>query len=506
MFRLVAATLTAAAAMLAAPNALACDCSKDQAQETESDAIFFGQVERVSRGGTDRATVAVEYISKGAVSRRTVVSTPGSAAECGVPFARGKDFYIFARKDGDDWHTTRCMGTRKRVENKLDDPALERADLTPKQRRALKRVKSMGDDFTPKPPPGAAERFDVSPPDAGFDDEDDARYPKHLADVMRRQNRLRPYSEARELADKYLPIIYEDAPPPTKYSDDAYRVLEAFYEAGDCQSVYEHAEKLEQYIGPFEIQVDRWRLHCKLIDGDFDAASEIADGLDARVGYDERTDGLLEELAEFAVDSDGGMSGDFAEYLRRSRDVDFVSEEQRLAVVRTLVDLHGDTELLRAPVALIATAQVLDSLDASSKSTRHTQGIAYFRAANLAEDTDRKSELMKRARVATQGKDFTLDALEYLVFDSLPPQRFVRDDVDDNQQADAEAREATNKPEKPEPRPVRVEPEPDIPEETFTANEDGLVKNWTMLAALGLGLIALLLVAIALGGSSSDDD
>ncbi|MGM0555758.1 MAG: hypothetical protein ACQEVA_05195, partial [Myxococcota bacterium] len=419
------AALAALVTLFAAPYAFACECF----EEPDADVVFFGEVTRVTDGETDRVRLEVEHIMEGFVPRRVEVTTPGTTDACGVDFKRGNSYFVHADRDGDSWTTSQCFGTTEHIDPKSDAQQLREAGVSEQKVAQLEKFQAMALDRAGRPAE-VDSRFDTAPPNARYGHAKSPPSLEFLGAALERPNELLPAWEAEELAEKYLPILYEDAPEPSRYADDAFRVLESFYASGDCLSLEEHAPRLDDYTGPYRVQVDRWRAHCALITGDFDHAQMLAERLENRVGYDERTDDMLVALATFGhsrAEDDKGQAS-FAAYLRSNRDIRFGNPSQRMDVMDILTDLLDDSQLIRSPFVLEATADVVESLP-DSENARRAQALASLRAAELVDDEAEKKALHDRARDALADDPDVLSAMETFVEEKIPDQTPEREEA-----------------------------------------------------------------------------
>jgi hypothetical protein len=490
MARQFSAILAALATIVIAPYAFACDCS-DAPEDT--DVVFFGEVSRVNAGATDTASMDVAHILEGHVTRRVEVATPGSPEECGVEFRRGQRYFVYADREDGTLTTNRCLGTKQHMDIFSKSGKLRSSGVSDRQIAQLKQLQalsghSVGTDDEAEP------RFDTSPPRANLQDEDSPPSLEVLGAALERPNALRPAREGRDLADKYLPFVYRDTPDADKYADDVYRVLESFYESGDCRSLETNAPRLDDYTGPYRIQVYRWLSHCALLGGDFERAQAMSEKLEPEVGFDAATDEMLGALAGFGQkkatpDADAGS---FEEHLRGTSEIKFASRAQRMHAMGALADLIAGTQLIRWPLALEATADVVAALP-DSENARRARALAFLRAAKLVDDEARAKRYRDRAREALADAPDVLETMRSFVEKEVPNQApamtspwvYEPEPMPDNVPKKA----AKSPPRAPKKAPSPPEREPE------TAEDKGPPFNpeWFILGGVALALVSLVL-------------
>lgn len=118
--------------------ARACSCAHDAPVRlpahrafARSDAVFEGRVVDVEYGpeGDRRATLDVVQQWKGVDHERVVVTT-SERMRCGIPFAVGTSWLVYARRIGDELTTGSCWRTRP-VEEAQEDLAALGAGVVP---------------------------------------------------------------------------------------------------------------------------------------------------------------------------------------------------------------------------------------------------------------------------------------------------------------------------------------------------------------------------------------
>jgi len=101
--------------------ACACSCKELTPEESrdEADLVFAGTVTEIDRplfvlSSADPVTVtlAVSRAYKGEVATRMTLTTPLDGASCGYPFVEGKEYLVFARRDGGEITTSLCAGNQ----------------------------------------------------------------------------------------------------------------------------------------------------------------------------------------------------------------------------------------------------------------------------------------------------------------------------------------------------------------------------------------------------------
>ncbi|KAB2352235.1 hypothetical protein [Actinomadura rudentiformis] len=107
--------------------ACACSCATmtDQEAYAKADAVFTGRVLQrqvesqgwglwKARGSGDPTTLVFEVsaVNKGKVSRRQDLHTVSESATCGLEAQKGREYLVFAQRDGDVLRANLCGGTR----------------------------------------------------------------------------------------------------------------------------------------------------------------------------------------------------------------------------------------------------------------------------------------------------------------------------------------------------------------------------------------------------------
>lgn len=135
MRRVAPAVALAAVALLSAGRAWACSCVAEsvRTQLRGSDAVFEGSVRSVRTAPTQGesapsivAALLVESVYKGRPASLSRVRTARSGEACGIPFAVGRRYVVFADGRGGAFRADICGGTTS------DLAALERVGIAPR--------------------------------------------------------------------------------------------------------------------------------------------------------------------------------------------------------------------------------------------------------------------------------------------------------------------------------------------------------------------------------------
>lgn len=113
MRRFALVALTVAGVLLHAPTAQACTCATRSLPEQLEAAtvVFTGTVRTVKSGARVAVALDVSAVYKGKGGRRLTVTTGPDSAACGIPFARGSSYVVFAAGDVEALSTGLCSGT-----------------------------------------------------------------------------------------------------------------------------------------------------------------------------------------------------------------------------------------------------------------------------------------------------------------------------------------------------------------------------------------------------------
>jgi hypothetical protein len=109
----VGALAVALVALWTAP-AQACSCLRQSVQDAlrSSSAVFEGHVlESTVDGGVVRVRLEVSRQWKGVHTETLSVTTAGNSAACGVAFAEGETYLVYANKNADDTTVSLCSRT-----------------------------------------------------------------------------------------------------------------------------------------------------------------------------------------------------------------------------------------------------------------------------------------------------------------------------------------------------------------------------------------------------------
>ncbi len=136
MLRLAAAATVLLCGLPAAPR---CTCNLTKSAESARDLaseVFLGEVVArrdtimqlapwsPRRGAAQIVTLEVHSRWKGKPSKRVELWTPAIETQCGVTFAVGTEYLVFASIELARLHTNVCLRTRPRTEAGLDIQAL----------------------------------------------------------------------------------------------------------------------------------------------------------------------------------------------------------------------------------------------------------------------------------------------------------------------------------------------------------------------------------------------
>jgi len=136
----------------AATAACRCQAADAERQAARADVVFVGTVDKVTAQGRGyRYDVTATHAYKGAVDRRTSVSSAARPSACGLGELKvGKDYLFLARGDAPPYTTTTCDGS---------GPA------NPDRITRLEALLGAGTPIEEPPPPSATRtRVEESPP------------------------------------------------------------------------------------------------------------------------------------------------------------------------------------------------------------------------------------------------------------------------------------------------------------------------------------------------------
>ncbi|WP_199350874.1 PEP-CTERM sorting domain-containing protein [Haliangium ochraceum] len=132
--------IVCAAAVLAPRAAEACSCMRPpppQEALAAADAVFEGTITTVESGDNLVATFAVERAWKGVAKDTITVATGLNSAMCGLGFAEGERWLVYAMLDGDELRSSLCSRTARSADAADDLAALGEgsapSDASPEQ-------------------------------------------------------------------------------------------------------------------------------------------------------------------------------------------------------------------------------------------------------------------------------------------------------------------------------------------------------------------------------------
>jgi hypothetical protein len=119
LLRIVAAIVVPLGVLAYVQDAIACSCLEAPSVESAVDgahAVFEARVADSRSGGPPgkelHVVLDVTRSHKGAGAGRVEVVTASDTAACGYPFQRGKDYLVYAHRDGNELAVSLCSRTR----------------------------------------------------------------------------------------------------------------------------------------------------------------------------------------------------------------------------------------------------------------------------------------------------------------------------------------------------------------------------------------------------------